>query len=99
MWVAAFHHRPDVDALVRELTPDQMAEWVAFIELYGLTPDAADFRFARLAMILSQGKIAVRDLLHKPPWEFLAENRAKSVELVISQWEAFNVRRAARKRK
>ena len=55
MWVAALHHRPDVDALVRELTPDQMAEWVAFIELYGLTPDAADFRFARLAMILSQG--------------------------------------------
>jgi hypothetical protein len=96
MWVAAFHHRPDVDALVRELTPDQMAEWVAFIELYGLTPDAADFRFARLAMILSQGKIAVRDLLHKPTWEIA---RAKSVELVISQWEAFNVRRAARKRK
>ena len=96
MWVAAFHHRPDVDALVRELTPDQMAEWVAFIELYGLTPDAADFRFARLAMILSQGKIAVRDLLHKPLWEIA---RAKSVELVISQWEAFNVRRAARKRK
>ena len=96
MWVAALHHRPDVDALVRELTPDQMAEWVAFIELYGLTPDAADFRFARLAMILSQGKIAVRDLLHKPSWEIA---RAKSVELVISQWEAFNVRRAARKRK
>jgi hypothetical protein len=96
MWVAALHHRPDVDALVRELTPDQMAEWVAFIELYGLTPDAADFRFARLAMILSQGKIAVRDLLHKPTWEIA---RAKSVELVISQWEAFNVRRAARKRK
>ena len=96
MWVAAFHHRPDVDALVAELTPDQMAEWVAFIELYGLTPDAADFRFARLAMILSQGKIAVRDLLHKPTWEIA---RAKSVELVISQWEAFNVRRAARKRK
>ena len=96
MWVAALHHRPDVDALVRELSPDQMAEWVAFIELYGLTPDAADFRFARLAMILSQGKIAVRDLLHKPPWEIA---RCKSVELVISQWEAFNVRRAARKRK
>ena len=96
MWVAALHHRPDVDALVRELTPDQMAEWVAFIELYGLTPDAADCRFARLAMILSQGKIAVRDLLHKPAWEIA---RAKSVELVISQWEAFNVRRAARKRK
>ena len=96
MWVAALHHRPDVDALVRELTPDQMAEWVAFIELNGLTPDAADFRFARLAMILSQGKIAVRDLLHKPTWEIA---RAKSVELVISQWEAFNVRRAARKRK
>jgi hypothetical protein len=96
MWVAALHQRPDVDALVAELTPDQMAEWVAFIELYGLTPDAADFRFARLAMILSQGKIAVRDLLHKPSWEIA---RAKSVELVISQWEAFNVRRAARKRK
>jgi hypothetical protein len=69
-----------------------MAEWVAFIELYGLTPDAADFRFARMAMILSQGKIAVKDLLHKPTWELA---RVKSAEEVIAQWEAFNARRSA----
>ena len=90
MWVAALHRQPDVDALVAQLSPEQMTEWQAFIELYGLTPDAADFRFARLAMILSQGKIAVKDLLHKPAWECA---RVKTREQVIAQWEAFNARR------
>jgi hypothetical protein len=88
-----------VDGLIERLTPGQMTEWQAFIALYGLTPDAADIRAAQLGMIVSQGRISVKDLVHKPPWEFLAENRVKSAEQVIDQWEAFNVRRAARKRK
>ncbi len=96
MWVAWLLHEPDVDGLIQRLTPWQMTEWQAFIALYGLTPDAADFRVAQLGMIVSQGRISVKDLVHKPPWELA---RVKTAEQVIDQWEAFNVRRAARKRK
>jgi hypothetical protein len=82
--------RPDVDAMVAELSPGQMAEWQAFIELFGLGPEMDDWRFARLGMILSQGRVAAGDLVHKPFWELA---RRKSAEQVIVQWEAFNARR------
>ena len=93
MWVALLHHRPDVDALIGRLSPEQMAEWQAFIELYGLTPDAADWRFARMGMIASQGRIAATDLMHKPPWRLKRRATPKSREEIIAQWEAFNARR------
>ena len=90
MRLAWMMRRPDVDALVAELAPGQWTEWQAFMELYPVGPEMDDWRFARLAMILSQGKIAVKDLLHKPTWELA---RVKSAEEVIAQWEAFNARR------
>ena len=90
MWLAWQWGWPDVDALIAAMSADQLTEFQAFAELHGLGPDTNDFRFARMAMIVSKGQMAVKDLIHKPYWALVQK---KTTEQIVAQWEAFNARR------